>query len=70
MVTLGSIITFTIIFLVITIIDAILYGVSFLGALHLMFVIHISAGKMYLLFASVFGLLSAIVVDFRRKKSH
>ncbi|MFN7249320.1 MAG: hypothetical protein ACK4M9_00770 [Anaerobacillus sp.] len=70
MVTLGSFITFTIILLVITIIDTILYDVSFLGAMQLMFVFHISVGRLYLLFAAIFALVSAIIVDFRRKKTH
>jgi hypothetical protein len=69
MVTIGSLITFTIIVVVITIIDTILYEVSFFGALQLLFVFNIGTGKMYLLFAAIFGLFSAIIVDFRRQKT-
>lgn len=70
MVTLGSLITMTLIFLVILIIDMFLYEVSFLGAIQLMFELHLTSGRMYLFWAICFGFLSAMIVDFRRHKSN
>ncbi|QOY36417.1 hypothetical protein AWH56_001605 [Anaerobacillus isosaccharinicus] len=68
MVTLGSLIIMTFVFLVILIIDMFLYEVSFLGAIQLIFELHLTSGRIYLLFGILFGFASAIIVDFRRKK--
>lgn len=69
MVTLGSLITITFIFIVVLVIDMFLYEVSLLGAIQLMFMLHLTFGRIYLFVAICFGLLSAMIIDYRRYKA-
>ncbi|MCT8139437.1 hypothetical protein H1D32_18045 [Anaerobacillus sp. CMMVII] len=68
-VTLATMFTAISMFLTIIIIDSLLYKVSLLKALQIMFNVHISIGVIYLIFAIVVALVSALIIDLRLRKS-
>lgn len=69
MVTLGSMIITTFLLILSLIIDMLLYDVSFLNALKMILGIDKSIGSNYLIYATIFGLASAITIDYRRRKT-